>query len=110
MRKQALALATASAIALGGVAAPANVANAAPISTNFISPNNGDVLRGTGISKNQLPGPLRNLYERGYLDEAMVGTGIALGLIVATIYAAQSFHNLQIGDGWAKPGNFRLPF
>ena len=110
MRKHAIAVAAVSALALGGVAAPAP-ANAQGISTNFVSPDNGNPLYGTNVSPDRLPGPLGDLHSRGLLDEVMVGTGIALGLVVAAIYAGKSFHNLQIGDGGAAglPALPKLP-
>lgn len=103
--KVATSIATAGALALGGTAAPAQ---AGPQVWPYISPNNGDVLRNSPVKKEQLPPNARNLYNAGYLDEVLVGLGIAAILAVAVGTAVVNRTNLE----QALNGQFRdrLPF
>ena len=97
-------LVTVGALALGS-AAPAQ---AGPEYWPYISHRNGDPLHNSPVNKEQLPPASRNLYEQGYLDEVLVGLGIAaiLAVIVGTTMANGT--NLE----QAIHGQFRdrLPF
>lgn len=106
MSKKALALATASALAIGGVtAAPAQ---AGPERWPYISANNGDPLRNSPVKRDQLPSQARDLYDAGYLDEVLVGLGIAAILAVTLGTTAVNRTNLE----QAMNGQFRdlIPF
>lgn len=102
--KVATTVATVGALALGS-AAPAQ---AGPEHWPYISANNGDPLRNSPVKKDQLPASSRNLYEQGYLDEVLVGIGIAAILAVAIGTAVTNRTNLD----QALNGQFRdrLPF
>lgn len=104
--KVATTVATVGALALGSVA-PAQAAPA-PEHWPFISANNGDPLRNSPVNKDQLPASSRDLYDQGYLDEALVGLGIAAILAVAIGTAVTNRTNLD----QALNGQFRdrLPF
>ena len=101
--KVATTVATVGALALGSVA-PAQAAEYWP----YISANNGDPLRNSPVSKDQLPGSSRDLYDQGYLDEVLVALGIAAILAVTIGTAATNRTNLE----QALNGQFRdrLPF
>lgn len=102
--KVATTVATVGALALGS-AAPAQ---AGPEHWPYISANNGDPLRNSPVTKEQLPASSRNLYNQGYLDEVLVGLGIAAILAVTIGAAVTNRTNLD----QALNGQFRdrLPF
>ncbi|APT92648.1 hypothetical protein CPHO_06790 [Corynebacterium phocae] len=95
----------ATTLAVGSpVKAQAQVPNVRP----HISRTNGDRLHNSPIGENQLPGSAQTLHRDGYLDEVLVGLGIAE--ILAAIIGTAVTNQVNLPQGLNGQFVDKLPF
>lgn len=103
--KVAATIATAAMISISG----AQAASAQTITDMwpYISNNNGDPLYNSPINENQLPGSSKQLHKDGYLDEALVGIGIAA--IAAVVIGVAVVNQANLDQGLNGAFTSRIP-